>query len=309
MTEAKETVAFTLLVIPQPVLSPLLARGRLARPFRVLQTPRSACCLARPSMRRARRCRCCRRRWRPPFCAISRGWWPWCAARPTQGQEVGRRSVQAARLEAVRQHIDEHLADPTLSPASMAAALGISLRQLHLLFEQTGTTFGQYVLRQRLLKCHDGHRGGDRATRKVADVAFGWGFNSMPTFYRAFAAEFGTEPSTLRSGHRHAIGIRGLPARRRHDVAPVRTGANARRASLKVALMPDVAGALFYERLFTVNPQFRALFKHDMRVQGVKLMMMLAAIVSYLDDPGRNPSGSARHGATACRLRGEGPRL
>lgn len=34
----------------------------------------------------------------------------------------------------------------------------------------------------------------------------------------------------------------------------------------QVALMPDVAGALFYERLFTVNPEFRALFKHDMRI-------------------------------------------
>jgi len=47
----------------------------------------------------------------------------------------------------------------------------------------------------------------------------------------------------------------------------------------KVALMPEVAGALFYERLFTINPDYRALFKHDMRVQGMKLMTMLAVIV------------------------------
>jgi hemoglobin-like flavoprotein len=53
----------------------------------------------------------------------------------------------------------------------------------------------------------------------------------------------------------------------------------------EIALMPEVAGALFYERLFSVNPQFRALFKDDMRVQGMKLMTMLATIVSYLDDP------------------------
>ena len=52
----------------------------------------------------------------------------------------------------------------------------------------------------------------------------------------------------------------------------------------EVALMPEVAGALFYERLFTVNPDFRALFKHDMRVQGMKLMTMLAVIV--YDEPG-----------------------
>jgi hemoglobin-like flavoprotein len=52
----------------------------------------------------------------------------------------------------------------------------------------------------------------------------------------------------------------------------------------EVALMPEVAGALFYERLFILNPDFRALFKHDMRVQGMKLMTMLAVMV--YDDPG-----------------------
>jgi len=52
----------------------------------------------------------------------------------------------------------------------------------------------------------------------------------------------------------------------------------------EVALMPEVAGALFYERLFTLNPEFRGLFKHDMRVQNIKLMTMLDVIVCYLDD-------------------------
>jgi hemoglobin-like flavoprotein len=47
----------------------------------------------------------------------------------------------------------------------------------------------------------------------------------------------------------------------------------------EIAVMPEVAGALFYERLFTINPDFRGLFKHDMRVQGMKLMAMLAVIV------------------------------
>ena len=51
--------------------------------------------------------------------------------------------------------------------------------------------------------------------------------------------------------------------------------------------MPEVAGALFYERLFAVNPSFRALFKNDMRIQGVKLMAMLAMVVYNLPEPGR----------------------
>jgi hypothetical protein len=46
----------------------------------------------------------------------------------------------------------------------------------------------------------------------------------------------------------------------------------------RLAVMPEVAGALFYERLFATNPSFRPLFKSDMRIQGVKLMAMLAVV-------------------------------
>jgi len=53
-----------------------------------------------------------------------------------------------------------------------------------------------------------------------------------------------------------------------------------------LAVMPEVAGALFYERLFATNPSFRLLFKGDMRIQGVKLMAMLAMVVYNLPEPG-----------------------
>ncbi|MDR3487695.1 MAG: globin domain-containing protein [Bradyrhizobium sp.] len=53
----------------------------------------------------------------------------------------------------------------------------------------------------------------------------------------------------------------------------------------RLAVMPEVAGALFYERLFTTNPGFRPLFKNNMRIQGVKLMTMLAMVVYNLPEP------------------------
>jgi hemoglobin-like flavoprotein len=55
----------------------------------------------------------------------------------------------------------------------------------------------------------------------------------------------------------------------------------------RLAVMPEVTGALFYERLFTLHPYFRSLFKNDMRIQGVKLMTMLAMIVYNLHLPGQ----------------------
>jgi hemoglobin-like flavoprotein len=55
----------------------------------------------------------------------------------------------------------------------------------------------------------------------------------------------------------------------------------------RLAAIPEVAGALFYERLFAVNPTFRPLFKNDMRVQGVKLMAMLAMVVYNSPESGQ----------------------
>lgn len=53
----------------------------------------------------------------------------------------------------------------------------------------------------------------------------------------------------------------------------------------RLAIMPEVFAAIFYERLFQLAPQVRELFKHDMRVQGIKLMGMLTAIVFNLHTP------------------------
>ena len=55
----------------------------------------------------------------------------------------------------------------------------------------------------------------------------------------------------------------------------------------RLAVMPEVAGALFYERLFAINPTFRPLFKNDMRIQGIKLMTTLAMVVYNLPEPGQ----------------------
>ena len=60
-----------------------------------------------------------------------------------------------------------------------------------------------------------------------------------------------------------------------------------RKTFARLAVMPEVAGALFYERLFATSPNFRPLFKNDMRIQGVKLMTMLAMVVYNLPEPGR----------------------
>jgi transcriptional regulator GlxA family with amidase domain len=121
-----------------------------------------------------------------------------------EGTEQGRDSLRSAQLAAVKRHVDLYITDSDLTPASAAAALGISARQLHRLFESSGSTFTRYVLRQRLLRCRDTIAGATGTGRSVLDIAFGWGFNSMATFYRAFVSEFGSPPAALRVPSRNA---------------------------------------------------------------------------------------------------------
>ena len=57
----------------------------------------------------------------------------------------------------------------------------------------------------------------------------------------------------------------------------------------------DVATALFYERLFTINPSARRLFRDkDMRLQGSAFIQMLAMFVRSLDDDEPGIAGDRR---------------
>jgi hemoglobin-like flavoprotein len=53
----------------------------------------------------------------------------------------------------------------------------------------------------------------------------------------------------------------------------------------KIAPQADAAAALFYGRLFEIDPALKVLFKGDMAEQGQKLMTMLATAVKGLDRP------------------------
>jgi hemoglobin-like flavoprotein len=53
----------------------------------------------------------------------------------------------------------------------------------------------------------------------------------------------------------------------------------------QVRPIADAAAALFYSRLFELDPKLRSLFKGDMEEQGRKLMEMLGLAVKGLDRP------------------------
>ena len=115
-----------------------------------------------------------------------------------EGLALARHGARAARFEEVTRYVTCHLANPDLSPERVAMALGMSVRYLHKLFESSDASFAQYVTQQRLQACRVSLADSSSLSRSVADTAFGWGFASLPTFYRSFAASFGMTPGEMR---------------------------------------------------------------------------------------------------------------
>ncbi len=110
-----------------------------------------------------------------------------------------RTAVEAARLVEAKRYVQQNLANPALTPTHVAAALKMSVRQLHLLFEPTGASFARHVLQQRLEECRAALVHPLWRDRAITDIAFAWGFNSLATFYRTFRQAYGMTPSDCRA--------------------------------------------------------------------------------------------------------------
>ena len=67
---------------------------------------------------------------------------------------VAQYAVRAGRLSLARRLIARHLAQPELSPAFVAGLLGISVRHLHVLFEEASMSFSHTVTALRLSLIH-----------------------------------------------------------------------------------------------------------------------------------------------------------
>jgi AraC-like DNA-binding protein len=83
------------------------------------------------------------------------------------------------------------------SPAFVADALGISVRHLNMLFETTDMSFSQVLTKRRIAEsCRLLLQNRELP---ISQVAFASGFDSVPTFYRAFHAAHTMSPGEFRA--------------------------------------------------------------------------------------------------------------
>ena len=119
-----------------------------------------------------------------------------------------QRGLRAARLSAILRAIEGRSGDPGLSAATVAAALGITPRYVHLLLEQTGKSFTHHLLQRRLEKAAALLADPRWHERRIADIAAKAGFTDLSYFGRAFRRMYGASPSDLRAASRPDGGLR-----------------------------------------------------------------------------------------------------
>jgi AraC-like DNA-binding protein len=113
-------------------------------------------------------------------------------------QRQGASALTRYHLVRVKQHVQQHLADPELSVGSIARAVGLSVAHLHRLFRQCeAQPLAHYIWAERLEACKR-LLADPAAGRSVSEIAFGLGFNDAAHFSRAFRARFGISPREWR---------------------------------------------------------------------------------------------------------------
>ncbi|MFD0265728.1 helix-turn-helix domain-containing protein [Streptomyces sp. NPDC127106] len=117
--------------------------------------------------------------------------------RPEHGGTVYGTAAPGDLAARIRAHIALHLPDSELSPGSIAAAHHVSVRYVHWLFSQEGTTVGSWIRQRRLEEAARELALPGRGDT-VALVAQRWGFVSASHFSRVFRKRYGMSPRAWR---------------------------------------------------------------------------------------------------------------
>jgi AraC-like DNA-binding protein len=115
-----------------------------------------------------------------------------------------RDAMHQALFDRIEAYILGRLRNPELSPAMIADANGVSVRQLYRIFESRGLSLEGTIIENRLLGARSALEAD--ASPTITAVASGWGFGSPSFFADRFRRRFGMTPREWRAHARSATG-------------------------------------------------------------------------------------------------------
>jgi AraC-like DNA-binding protein len=117
---------------------------------------------------------------------------------PEAAERARMRGLRAARLRAMQDDVRKSCHHSDLSVHAVAARHGVGARYVQRVFEESGSTFTQYVAEQRLACAYRALRRPSSSQMPISTIAFDCGFSDVSHFNRAFRRRFGCTPSEVR---------------------------------------------------------------------------------------------------------------
>jgi AraC family transcriptional activator of tynA and feaB len=117
------------------------------------------------------------------------------------GPDVQASTPRTKLLGRLLHTLRDRCCESDLTPSAVADAHGISKRYLHHLFAQSGTTFGNELVRMRLDSARRLLADKRFSTISIGEVAARCGFVEQSHFARRFRAMYGQGPTQFRGAH------------------------------------------------------------------------------------------------------------
>ena len=110
------------------------------------------------------------------------------------------RGLRAARVQAIVAEISAGFANPAFTARDVAVKLRLAPHYVQNLLSETGVSFTERVLEQRLQRARAmlARPQGDRM--RIGEIAWACGFNDVSYFNRCFRRRFGASPTEYRVG-------------------------------------------------------------------------------------------------------------
>lgn len=115
--------------------------------------------------------------------------------------------LEATLSLRITQYVREHLADPDLSAARIAAAHSISVRHLYAVLSRSGISLGDWIRTRRLAECKRELAGPNGRRRTIAATGRSWGFVDATHFSKAFKQTYGVSPRAWRDENHPRSGL------------------------------------------------------------------------------------------------------